>query len=413
MSQANAETVLVVDDEEPVRRTFREWLEGAKLGIRVLAAPDAESALRLANEQQIDLAVLDWALGAGEDGLQLLQDLYAFHPNVVAIMVTGYANQATPLDAMRMGVRDYLDKNHDLSRETFVAAVRRQLDVIRPAKRSRQLHEGLVAFREAIDKVLPIVRSAGALTDPVPIPDAVRSLIRFLRQLTAAKQGALIVRHYDATKVPAESWIAYDAEGQTLATEAIPLSRSLAASVLSQQHASILTNIEASTAGLIDLQPFERGHRTILAAPMPVGNGVQAVLELFDKETGPFDAKDQKLVQTAAEFATDLLRQSLGQRQQQAMLLNAVEAALRASDQMAESLHGTAEARREQPPPVQVLDELRRGLESSTNPGVADASLQLAEAIRVVGLKHGSAALLHCVRLVESVRQLLDETLGS
>src|SRR5262249_46187751 len=124
----DVETVLIVDDEEPVRRTFREWLAEANLGCRVLTAEDAEAALKQANEHTIDLAILDWALGAGDDGLQLLQDLYLFNPDVAAIMVTGFANQATPLDAMRMGVRDYLDKNQDLSRDTFLRAVRRQLD---------------------------------------------------------------------------------------------------------------------------------------------------------------------------------------------------------------------------------------------------------------------------------------------
>src|SRR6185312_14218027 len=113
-------------------------------------AADAESALKIANRQTIDLAVLDWNLGAGDDGLQLLQDLAAFHPDVVAILVTGYANQATPLDAMRMGVRDYLDKNHDLSRDTFLAAVRKQLDQIRPAKRARELQRTLAGFRAAV-----------------------------------------------------------------------------------------------------------------------------------------------------------------------------------------------------------------------------------------------------------------------
>src|SRR5262249_29007511 len=142
------ETILIVDDEEPVRRTFREWLTGAGLACTILDASDAETALQLANQQSIDLAILDWALGAGDDGLQLLQDLAVFSPQVVAIMVTGYANQATPLHAMRMGVRDYLDKNHDLSRDTFLGAVKRQLDQIRPAKRARQFHQSLLAFRE-------------------------------------------------------------------------------------------------------------------------------------------------------------------------------------------------------------------------------------------------------------------------
>src|SRR5207248_8992487 len=133
---------------------------------------DAEEALLLANQQPIDLAILDWNLGAGADGLHLLQDLTFFHPDIVAILVTGYAQQATPLDAMRMGVRDYLDKNHDLDRPTFLKAVRKQLDHVRPAKRERRLHRSLVAFREAVEKVLPLVGAAAALNDPVPRPQA-------------------------------------------------------------------------------------------------------------------------------------------------------------------------------------------------------------------------------------------------
>ena len=196
------ETILIVDDEEPVRKTFREWLEGADLGCTVRVAADAEEALVQANEEPIDLAILDWNLGAGNDGLHLLEDLYVFNPDVVAIMITGFAHQATPLDAMRMGVRDYLDKNQDLSRDTFLRAVTRQLDRIRPARRERRLHQSLVAFREAVEKVLPLVQAAAALNDPVPLPEAVRSLFRFLLRLTGARDGVLLVRSYDADRNP-------------------------------------------------------------------------------------------------------------------------------------------------------------------------------------------------------------------
>jgi len=89
------ETILIVDDEQAVRKTFQEWLEGADLGCRILGVEDAEAALQQANRHSIDLAILDWNLGAGNDGLQLLEDLYLFNPDVVAIMVTGYAHQAT------------------------------------------------------------------------------------------------------------------------------------------------------------------------------------------------------------------------------------------------------------------------------------------------------------------------------
>ena len=114
----------------------------------------------------IDLAVLDWNLGSGSDGLRLLEDLVEFRPDVVAILVTGFAHQATPLDALRMGVRDYLDKNSDLNRETFLRAVRKQLDRIRPAKRQRELNRSLAAVPGGGRRILPLVQTAAAFNDP-------------------------------------------------------------------------------------------------------------------------------------------------------------------------------------------------------------------------------------------------------
>jgi len=100
----------------------------------------------VASERTVDLAILDWNLGAGVTGLNLLEDLQEFNPDIVAVMITGYAHQATPLMAMRLGVRDYLDKNQGLTRETFLGVVRRQLERIRPARVQRRVNEGMAAF---------------------------------------------------------------------------------------------------------------------------------------------------------------------------------------------------------------------------------------------------------------------------
>jgi ActR/RegA family two-component response regulator len=242
------ETILIVDDEESVRKTFREWLEGAGFKCRILTAADAETALVQANQHTTDLAILDWNLGAGNDGLQLLEDLYVFNPDVVAIMITGFAHQATPLDAMRMGVRDYLDKNQDLDRETFLAAVGRQLERIRPAKRERRLHRSLVAFREAVEKVLPLVQAATALNDPVPLPEAVRRLLGFLLHTTGARHGVLVVHSYDAERKPAEILKAYDAAGEPLALELVPFARSVAGTVVGLQEPYAINRLDQAAA---------------------------------------------------------------------------------------------------------------------------------------------------------------------
>ena len=423
------ETILIVDDEESVRKTFREWLEGAGLDCRILTAADAESALVQANQHTTDLAILDWNLGAGNDGLQLLEDLYLFNPDVIAIMITGFAHQATPLDAMRMGVRDYLDKNQDLDRETFLTAVRRQLARIRPAKRERRLHRSLVAFREAVEKVLPLVQAAAALNDPVPLPEAVRRLLGFLLRTTGAQQGVLLVRSYDPERQPAEICRAYDTAGKPLAVELVPFARSVAGTVVSLQEPYTMNRLDqASAAGSLELQPFERGHQSLLAAPMAVGPGTHVVLELFDKQVperatpGGFTAGDQRLVAAAADFGTEMLRQALAERQMHQLLFDAVDAALGASHSLGGMLSQPATGKQErgtvplpeEPPPKAVLDRLREGLSANAVATVdAEETLRLAEAVRELAVRHGPGAVRHCVRLVESLRQLLDSVTGA
>jgi CheY-like chemotaxis protein len=420
--QAPVETILVVDDEEAVRRTFLEWLEGAGFGAQLLSAADAEEALRQANQHPIDLAILDWNLGAGDNGLQLLQDLREFSPDVVAIMVTAYANRATPLDAMRMGVRDYLDKNQDLSRRTFLETVERQLRLIRPARRERQIHQGLVTFREAVEKILPLVQSTTALNDPVSLPEAIASLFRFLLQITLASDGVLYVRRYDPERQPGEVCRVYDATGTVLAKPLVPFPRSVAATAVSLGQPCTMTDLDRpGAAGTVELQPFEKNRVSLLAAPLGLTPSLHVVLELFDKRaddgkldrTG-FSAADQRLVAAASDIGAELLRQSLAQRQTHEVLFDAVAAALGASRSVTDTLGREANARLQQPPQAPVLDQLREGLSAMAGAAIsAEDSLRLAEAVRVLALRYGPVAVQHCTRLVENLRAVLDSVTGA
>jgi ActR/RegA family two-component response regulator len=400
-----SETVLIVDDEDGVRRTFHDWLTGLP-DVRVFAAADAEAALLVANEYPIDLAVLDWNLGSGSDGLRLLEDLVDFQPDIVAILVTGFANQATPLDALRMGVRDYLDKNQDLNRETFLAAVRRQLDRLIPLKRQRELNRTLAEFRDAVQKVLPLVRGSAALNDPVPLPTAVHSLFRFLLETTGAADGALVVRHAPADGPDALA--AYGVDGRRLDLGAVPFSRSLASCLVSLQEPSVMTDFSPDSLGGMELMPFEQNRTAVLAVALPVGGSAQVVLELFDKPA--FTDADKRLVSATSEVATELLRQALAERQTSRLLFDAVGAALKATDTVSETLNTPPPA---MPPAPDILEKLKRGLSADSNAVTdADTGLRLIEAVRELAVRHGPPAVDHCVRVVESVKKLLDQAQG-
>lgn len=389
-----SETILVVDDEDSVRRTFRDWLDGAALGCRILVAEDAERALVQANQHQIDLAILDWNLGAGNDGLKLLEDLQVFNPEVVAILITGFADQATPVQAMRMGVRDYLDKNQDLNRATFLKAVRGQLDRIRPARRERQIQQGLRDFHDAIEKVLPLVQTTTTLAEPVPFSDGVREVLRTLVVPTRASAAFLVVLGDGPPRV-------FDRAG---AEVPVAGERTLAASVLPFQGAVILDDLTGT-----DAQAWERDRRTLLAIPLNVGPRLQAVLELFDPTTpegdpASFREEDRRFAALLAPLAEDLLRQAVAERQSRAVLLAAIQTAYQQSQSLATTLATPTD-----PPTAAVLDTIRQGL--ADTPESAE-TVRLAEAIRVLSVRYGPDAVRHCITLVESLRTLLDRTTG-
>ncbi len=88
------ETVLVVEDEAPIRMLVVETLE--ELGYGALEAADAKSALRLLGRPgtRIDLLVTDVGLPGGVNGRQLAERARELRPGLKALFITGYAGNA-------------------------------------------------------------------------------------------------------------------------------------------------------------------------------------------------------------------------------------------------------------------------------------------------------------------------------
>jgi two-component system nitrogen regulation response regulator NtrX len=409
-----SETVLIVDDEESIRRTFSEWLAESGLDCVVLLARNEREALEAAAAHTIDLALLDWHLGAGVHGLQLLASLVEFNPDLTAVLITGYADKATPLEALRMGVRDYLDKNQNLTRDVFVRVVREQLRRIGPIKERRLLTDKLYAFREAVEKSLPLIDGASQLTDPVPLPEAAQALVRFVARVLGARDGVVVVHAADG---PGVGYAVYALDGARLAEPLVPFARTLAASASSMRHPLTLElgGAEPLATDGFALQPFEQGRQSALLVPLAVGMGVQVVVELFDKPGG-FSEADRPLASAAAELGTEMLRQALAHRHHSHLLAETLRAALQASDTLSRSLVGSDHQRATQPPPESILQSLRAGLTANTDSVFAGESahtVELLEAVRALTVRYGDAGVRHCVRVVQSAMALLDEITGA
>ena len=127
------ETILVVDDEQLIRRSIGKRLSAA--GYTVLEAENGEVALRQA-ATGVDLAILDYRL-PDLDGLSVLKQIRQIDPDVLVILLTAYASVETAVDAMKLGAYHFMNKPFDL--EALAVMVEQALETTRLRREVRQL----------------------------------------------------------------------------------------------------------------------------------------------------------------------------------------------------------------------------------------------------------------------------------
>jgi len=107
---ADKGNLLIVDDEFGVRDSLRRWFtdEGYEVGI----AESATQALNRLAERKWDVALLDIKM-PGTDGIELQRRLKELDPELLVIIMTGYASVETAVAALKMGAYDYVTKPLD------------------------------------------------------------------------------------------------------------------------------------------------------------------------------------------------------------------------------------------------------------------------------------------------------------
>lgn len=99
-------TILVVDDEDGVRRLMTHWINA--LGYTAKSAGDAAEALLVLGSTKVDVAVCDIRM-PGNDGVWLIDQVRRDHPTTAVIIATGLPDMA-PTVTLQSGVAGYLIK---------------------------------------------------------------------------------------------------------------------------------------------------------------------------------------------------------------------------------------------------------------------------------------------------------------
>jgi two-component system nitrogen regulation response regulator NtrX len=160
-----ASDILVVDDEADIRDLVAGILSDE--GHETRTANGSDAALAAIADRTPRLVFLDiWLQGSKLDGLALLDEIKALHPDLPVVMISGHGNIETAVSAIRRGAYDFIEKPFKSDRLILVAeraletsSLRKEVADIR--KRTGEsfdligTSQAMNQLRQTIDRVAP------------------------------------------------------------------------------------------------------------------------------------------------------------------------------------------------------------------------------------------------------------------
>jgi two-component system, NtrC family, nitrogen regulation response regulator NtrX len=155
--------ILVIDDEKPIRNTLSEILEYE--GHEVELASDGLEGIEKAKEDKFDIILCDIKMPK-MDGVEVIEKLMEFCPEVPVIMISGHGTVETAVETLKKGAYDFIEKPLDLNR--LLVSIRNALErkdlIVETQKLKRKVSktyemigesESIRKVKEMIDRVAP------------------------------------------------------------------------------------------------------------------------------------------------------------------------------------------------------------------------------------------------------------------
>lgn len=160
--------ILIIEDEEPIRRVLIRILTDEDSSYELHEAHDGKEGLKKINNNNYDLVLCDIKMPK-MDGIEVLESIKASNKTLPFIMLTGHGNVSTAVEAMKLGAYDFISKPPDLNR---------LLNSVRHALENKDLVQENITLKKQVVKKYEIIGKSKeievihALIDKVAPTDA-------------------------------------------------------------------------------------------------------------------------------------------------------------------------------------------------------------------------------------------------
>ena len=184
-----SQSILIVDDEEHIRRLCAEILK--RESYQTYTAASAKAAVEMSRLQHFDLLLTDIGM-PGMDGLRLLQTIKDVQKEIASVVMTGYGTIDNAVEAMKLGAQGFVIK--PFSQEELVRSVADALE------RYRLLRENM-----RLKLLVPLFEVGKTLLSDLHLKSLLETFVRVVLKETRSDAAAVILMEDRTHAVKADS----------------------------------------------------------------------------------------------------------------------------------------------------------------------------------------------------------------